>query len=90
VAAAAAVAMAMAGCGGDDDPAPAQRSASRPDLRAVKGYLLEHTGRLKRDTAALRTEAERREEAKAFVERAQRPSPPPTRPTSRWSSPTTT
>jgi hypothetical protein len=51
----------LAGCGGSDDdkttPTPA---AERPsaDLQPIKDYLLEHTTKLKTDTATLRQEAE--------------------------------
>jgi hypothetical protein len=57
-----AVVLGLAACG-DDDPssagndATAERSAA--DLGAIKEYLLEHTQRLKRDTAEIRRGAER-------------------------------
>src|SRR5919108_505439 len=52
---------ALAGCGGDDsEPAAEQRPAAveGADLGAIKDYLLEHTARLKDDTATLARDAE--------------------------------
>ena len=51
----------LASCGGDDDPQP---TASKPkaddatQLAAIKDYLLEHTERLKSETATIREGAE--------------------------------
>jgi hypothetical protein len=52
---------ALAGCGGDDsEPTADQRPAAieGTDLGAIKDYLLEHTARLKDDTATLARDAE--------------------------------
>src|SRR5215216_171194 len=57
-----ALVLGLAACGDDDsgsapDDSAAERSTA--DLGAIKGYLLEHTVRLKRDTAEIRRGAER-------------------------------
>jgi len=54
------IALVAAGCGDDDDkPAAATTTAAASaDLGAIKGYLLEHTARLKRDAAAIEADAE--------------------------------
>ncbi len=51
----------LAACGGDDDSEPtssATPQASAEDLGAIKDYLLEHTERLKGETATIREGAE--------------------------------
>ena len=53
-------AIVLAGCGGDDsDKTASTKTAAGPaiDLSAVKGYLLDHTVRLKRDTAEVQKTA---------------------------------
>jgi hypothetical protein len=57
-----ALAAGAAACGSDDEERATERprAASKSvDLTAVKGYLLEHTAKLKADTVALRTDGER-------------------------------
>jgi hypothetical protein len=57
-----ALALLLAACGDDDDSSSERgdtTAASSPaDLAAIKGYLLEHTTRLKEDTAEIRRGAE--------------------------------
>ena len=57
-----ALVLGLAACG-DDDPSSAgndsRAEGSTADHGAIKGYLLEHTERLKRDTAEIRRGAER-------------------------------
>lgn len=57
-----ATAALAAGCGGDDDDKTAATTAAptsgQPDLAAIKAYLLSHTARLDRDTAALAEDAQ--------------------------------
>src|SRR3954471_16980966 len=55
---AAVVAVALlVGCGGGGAQPPAQKPQVATDLAPVKGYLLDHTSRLKGDTAKLATQA---------------------------------
>jgi hypothetical protein len=54
-----AAATALSACGNDDSDQQDQPAAARSELGPIKGYLLQHTERLKRDTAAIRTGAER-------------------------------
>src|SRR4051794_40035314 len=54
---AALVAVALTGCGGDDAE-PAAPRAPAGDLGDVKSYLLDHTARLERQTAALAADAD--------------------------------
>jgi hypothetical protein len=58
--AAAAAALTFAACGGSDalDVAQQPAGAKQADLGSIKAYLLEHTARLKTDTATLRTDVE--------------------------------
>jgi hypothetical protein len=54
-------ALTLGACGGNDEAKPAARqpaSAKQADLAAIKSYLLEHTERLKADTATLQTDVE--------------------------------
>jgi hypothetical protein len=56
-----ALAFGLSACGDDDSSSESEDSAadrSSADLGAIKGYLLEHTERLKRDTAEIRRDAE--------------------------------
>jgi hypothetical protein len=57
-----AAALFIAGCGGDDDESadskPAAAAPTASDLGAIKGYLLEHTERLAKETGELRAGAE--------------------------------
>ncbi|WP_028057218.1 hypothetical protein [Candidatus Solirubrobacter pratensis] len=57
---AAAAALALTACGGSDEPSSKRTppAAQGAGLGAIKAYLLEHTERLKADTARLRTDAE--------------------------------
>jgi hypothetical protein len=58
---AAAAACALAACGGSDEPDVAKQQpagAKQADLGAIKAYLLEHTERLKTDTATIQADAE--------------------------------
>src|SRR3954451_12351612 len=49
----------VAGCGADDSQPPSgQRPQVAPDLAPVKDYLLDHTSRLKGDTAKLAAQAD--------------------------------
>jgi hypothetical protein len=56
------VALVLPACGDDDDAGSERRAStaatSSADLGAIKGFLLEHTGRLKDDTAQIRRGAE--------------------------------
>src|ERR671924_2296291 len=52
-----ALAIGLAACGDDEDARPG-RDDSSADLGAIKGYLLDHTARLKADTADIREGAE--------------------------------
>ena len=52
-----ALALGLAACGDDEDARPG-RDDSSADLGAIKGYLLDHTARLKADTAEIREGAE--------------------------------
>jgi len=54
-----AAAAALTACGDDDGDQQSQPATAQTDLRPVKDYLLQHTERLKRDTAAIRAGAER-------------------------------
>jgi hypothetical protein len=58
-AAAVAAAGALTACGDDDGDQKDQPAAAQTDLRPVKDYLLQHTERLKRETAGIRAGAER-------------------------------
>jgi hypothetical protein len=52
---------ALAGCGGDDEPEPAAQStpaAAQTDLGPIKDYLLDHSSRLRQDTATLSSQAD--------------------------------
>jgi hypothetical protein len=54
-------ALTLGACGGNDEAKSAARqpaSAKQADLAAIKSYLLEHTERLKADTATLQTDVE--------------------------------
>jgi Imelysin len=57
-----ALALLLAACGDDDDsgsePEGSTAAESSADLGAIKGFLLEHTARLKDDTAEIRRGAE--------------------------------
>jgi hypothetical protein len=57
---AAAAALVLAACGASEEPksTPAPAAAKGADLGAIKAYLLEHTERLKTDTAQLQADAE--------------------------------
>jgi hypothetical protein len=57
---AAIAAFVVAACGGSDEPksTPTPAAAQAADLGAIKDYLLEHTERLKADTAQLQADAE--------------------------------
>src|SRR4051812_7103026 len=48
----------LAGCGDDTQPATSQKPQVATDLAPVKDYLLDHTSRLKGDTAKLSTQAD--------------------------------
>lgn len=52
----------LVACGGEDNAgdttSTAPTAAAKADLAPVKDYLLDHTGRLQRETAALQTDAE--------------------------------
>src|SRR5215217_5376301 len=54
-----AMATVLAACGDDNGSAQDQPAAARSELAPVKDYLLQHTERLKRETAAIRAGAER-------------------------------
>jgi hypothetical protein len=49
---------ALAGCGGDEPEPAAQRPPAGTDLGAIKGYLLDHTAQLRRQTAMLAADAQ--------------------------------